>query len=198
MRSTLNGGVEFLLFRSGHLGGRQIRRDLVLLVEMVLLPKGSAPRGARLEVSLIREAFPDQKGVVASKTAPVAKDLFDMSLDEIISDIEWEPTIMELLTPEVSLVVGDPEKEPEKEDPVEPEPVPDVELEKEKMSAASGSRSKRSTASRLSRRKPTKRSKPRTQDMILEGLYWSDESQPESAEDGCLLLGLTRDIIDLD
>ena len=39
-----------------------------------------------------------------------------------------------------SLVVGDPEKELEREDPVEPEPVPDVEPEKEKTSVASGSR----------------------------------------------------------
>ena len=59
--------------------------------------------------SLIREAFPDQKGILVSKDAPVAKDLFDMSLDKIISDVELELTIMELLTPEVSLVVGDPE-----------------------------------------------------------------------------------------
>ena len=86
------------------------------------------------------------------------------------------------------------EKEPEKEDPVEPEPVPDMEPEKEKNPVASGSRCKRSTAPGRPRRKPNKRSKPRTQDMILEGLYCLDES----LEDGCLLLGLTRNIIDLD
>ena len=68
----------------------------------------------------------------------------------------------------VSLVVSDPEKEPEKEDPVVPEPVPDVGPEKEKTPVASGSR--------------CKRSKPRTQDLIVEG------SEP----------GLTRDIIDLE
>ena len=144
--------------------------------------------------SLIREAFPNQKGVVVLKTAPVAKNLFDMSLDEILSDVEWEPTIVELLTSAVSLVVGDPEKELEREDPVEPEPVPDMELEKEKTLIASGSRCKRSTTPGRSKRKPNKRSKPRTQDMILEGLYCLDES----LEDGCLLLGLTRNIIDLD
>ena len=44
----------------------------------------------------------------------------------------------------------------------------------------------------------TKGSKPRTQDMILEGVYWSDNSEPDSVQDRCLLLGLTRDIIDLD
>ena len=49
--------------------------------------------------SLIREAFPDQKGIVVSKTAPVPKDLFDLLLEEILSYVEWEPTIVELLTP---------------------------------------------------------------------------------------------------
>ena len=59
------------------------------------------------------------------KTAPVAESLFDMLLDEILSDVEWKPTIVELLTPAVSLVVGDLGKDLEREDPVEP--VPDVE-----------------------------------------------------------------------
>ena len=73
---------------------------------------------------LIREACPEQAGVVVSKDAPKpkesAKDLFDMSLDEVLSDVEWEPTKMEILMPEVSLVVIEPEaeKELEKEHPV--------------------------------------------------------------------------------
>ena len=146
--------------------------------------------------SLIREAFPNQKGVVVLKTAPVAENLFDMSLDEIFSDVEWEPTIVDLLNPAVSLVVGDPGKDSEREDLVEP--VPGVESGKEKTPIASGSRCTRSTAPGRAKRKPTKRSKPWIQDMILEGLYWSDNSEPESVEDGCLLLGFTRDIIDLD
>ena len=85
---------------------------------------------------------------------------------------------------------------PEGEDPVEPEPEPahDVEPEKEKDPVAAGSRCKRSTAPRCTRRKPTKKSKPWTQDMILEGVYWTEEL----VEDRCLLLGLTREIIDLD
>ena len=135
-----------------------------------------------------------EKGVVVSKDASVPKNLFDMSLDEIISDVE--PTMMEILTPEISLVVT----EPEKEDPVEPEPepVPDVVPEKEKNPVASGFRCKRSTTPGRTRRKLTTKSKPQTQDMILERVYWTDESEPELVEDGCLLLGLTRDIIDLD
>ena len=78
--------------------------------------------------ALIRESFPSQKEVVVSETAPVAENLFDMSLDKILSDEEWEPTVEEILNPEVSLVVGDPVDDPERLDPVEP--VPDVEPEK--------------------------------------------------------------------
>ena len=62
----------------------------------------------------------------------------------------------------VSLVVGDPEKEPEKEDPVEPETVPDMGLEKEKTPVAFGCM--------------CKRSKPRTQDLLVGGMYRLDES----------------------
>ena len=88
--------------------------------------------------ALIRESFPSQKGVVVSETAPVTKNLFDMSLDEILSDVEWEPTVVEILTPAVSLVVGDPVEDQERLDPVEP--VPDMEPEREKTPVASGSR----------------------------------------------------------
>ena len=60
------------------------------------------------------------EGVVVSKTAPVVENLFDMSLDEILSDVEWELTVQEILTPEVSLVVGDLVEDPERLEPVEP------------------------------------------------------------------------------
>ena len=42
--------------------------------------------------------------MVVSETAPVAENLFDMSLEEILSDVEWEPTVEEILTPKISLV----------------------------------------------------------------------------------------------
>ena len=48
------------------------------------------------------------------------------------------------------------------------------------------------------RKKGTRKRKVRTQDRIEEGLRYLDESDLESIEDGCLLLGLTRDVIDLD
>ena len=85
--------------------------------------------------ALFRESFPKQQGVDVSETAPVAENLFDMSLEEILSDVEWEPTVEEILTPEVSLVVGDVVEDPKRLEPVEP--VLDVEPEKEKTPAAS-------------------------------------------------------------
>ena len=101
----------------------------------------------------------------------------------------------EILTPEISLVVGDPVEDPERLEPVEPVPV--VEPEREKTLVASRTRCLRSSAPGRVKRKPTKKRRIYTQDMILEGSYWLDESAPESVEDGCLLLGLTRDVIDL-
>ena len=99
--------------------------------------------------------IPTQKGIVVSETASVEENLFDMSLDEILSDVEWESTRVELLTPAVSLVVDDAGEDVEREDPVDP--VPDVEPEKEKTPIASGSRCTRSTASGRAKRKPNKR-----------------------------------------
>ena len=76
---------------------------------------------------------------------------------------------------------------------------PELEPEKEKPPTASRSRCLRSTAPGLARKKkPTKKRRICTQDMIEGGTYWSDESAPKSVEDGCLLLGLTQDVIDLD
>ena len=124
------------------------------------------------------------------------ENLFDMSLDEILSDVEWEPTVGEILKLEVSLVVGDLVEDPERLNPVEP--VPDVEPEREKTLVASGYRCLRSSVPGPVKRKPTKKRRICTQNMILEGMYWSDKPEPESVEDGCLLLRLTRDVIDLD
>ena len=87
-----------------------------------------------------------------------------------------------------------PELNPEKE----PEPEKELEPEKEKP-VDSRSRCLRSSApGRARKKKATKKLRIRTQDMIEGGKYWSDESAPESVEDGCLLLGLTQDVIDLD
>ena len=122
------------------------------------------------------------------------EDLLDISLEEVIFTAEWLPEailpdnlpvinssqdeIVEI-TPELNL---EKELEPEKEKPV-----------------AARSRCLRSTApGRAKKRKGTKKRRTRTKDMIQGGTYYSDESAPESVEDGCLLLGLTQDVIYLD
>ena len=204
MLNALSGGVNCHRCLSGHPGGKLTRRDQEYLAETDLNLRGNVPRGAKLQVSLrlgrqqlfFQESFPKQQGVDVSETAPVAENLFDMSLEKILSDVEREPTVEEILTPEVSLVVGDSVEDPERLEPVEP--VLDVVPEKEKTPTASRSRCLRSSAPGQVKRKPTKKRRIRAQDMILEGTYWSDESAPESIKDGCLLLGLTRDVLDLD
>ena len=120
--------------------------------------------------ALIRQSFPNQKGVVVSETAPVVENLFDMSLEEILSDVEWEPTVEEILTPKISLVVGETVEDPEKLEPVES--ALDVEPEKEKTPATTRSRCLRSSAPGRVKRKPTKKRRIRTQNMIEEGTYW--------------------------
>ena len=107
----------------------------------------------------------------------MAENLFDMSLEETLSDVDWEPPVEDILTAEISLVVGDALEDPERLEP-----------EKEKTPAASRSRCLRSSAPGRVKRKQTKKRRIRTQDMILEGTYWLDESAPESIEDRCLLL----------
>ena len=112
-------------------------------------------------------------------------NLSDVSLMELETDCEWDPDLADVLYSDVSLV----ELKPEREDSLVPEPAPEIEREKEKLPVASGSRCKRSTAPGRPRRNPKKLLKPRTQDMILDGVYWTD-SKPESIEDGCLLLAM--------
>ena len=122
MLNVLSGGVNCHLSRSGHLGGNRNKKR----------PRASGGDGPAPErkcstrskvagiftsgttASLIKESFPNQKGVVVSKSGPVAENLFNMSLDKITSDVEWEPTVVEILTAAVSLVVGDPVEDPER------------------------------------------------------------------------------------
>ena len=59
----------------------------------------------------------------------------------------------------------------------------------------SGSNYKRSTAPGPKRRSK-KRSRPLTQDMIIEGTYYTD-SEPETGEEGFLMCGPTSDVVDL-
>ena len=54
-----------------------------------------------------------------------------------------------------------------------------------------------SAPGRSRKKKGTMKCRVRNQDRIEEGLRYSDKSGPESIEDGCSLLGLTQDVIDL-
>ena len=83
---------------------------------------------------------------------------------------------------------------------ITPEVNSEKELEPEKEKPATGrSRCLRSSApGRTTKKKGMRKRRVRTLDMIVGGTYYSHESAPESVEDGCLLLGLTQDLIDLD
>ena len=131
--------------------------------------------------ALIRESFPNQKGVVVSETARMPEDLLDISLEEVVFAVDWEPAVKEILSDNPS-----PAVDKSAENIVEP--VLDLEPEKEKPPTASRSRCLRSSAPGRVKRKPTKKFRIRTQDRIEGGTYWSDKSAPESIEDGMFTL----------
>ena len=68
---------------------------------------------------------------------------------------------------------------------------PALDPEKEKPVVHRSSCLRSSAPGRARKKKGTRKRRVRTQDMIVGGTYYSDESAPESVEDGCLLLGLT-------
>ena len=129
--------------------------------------------------ALIKESFPNQKGIVISETAPILEDLLNVSLEEVIFTAEWLP---EVILPDNLPVINSLQ-----DDIVEitPELNSEKELEPEKEKPASGrSRCLRSSApGRTRKKKGTRKRRVRTQDMIEGGIYYSDESAPESVED---------------
>ena len=149
--------------------------------------------------ALIRDRFPDQKGVVVSEMAPIPEDLLNVSLEEVIFMAEWAPeVILPDPFPAFNFSQEDireitPERNPEKL--LNPEKV--LEPEKEKPAGQRSSCLRSSATRRSKKKKGTRKRRVRTQDMVEEGVYYSDELDPESVEDGCLLLGLSRDVIDL-
>ena len=132
--------------------------------------------------------------------------VFDSSQDDI-QEITPERRPVNVLEPEKEKV-QEPEKEkvqePDKETLRTPEKVMEPEKEKtpqtraETLATGRSMCPRSSTPARPRKKVASKRHRVRTQDMIEEGLRFLDESDPESIEDGCLLLGLTRDVIDLD
>ena len=117
--------------------------------------------------------------------APIPEDLLNVSLEEVVFSAEWAPEVILPdpfpafdssqddiceITPEKLL---SPEKvlEPEKEKPV-----------RERSMCF------RSSAPGQSRKKKgTRKRRVWTQDMVEEGLRYSDQSDPESVEDGCFV-----------
>ena len=73
----------------------------------------------------------------------------------------------------------------------------ELEPEKEKPASARSRCLRSSAPGRTRKKKGTRKCRVRTQDMIQGGTYYSNESAPESVEEGCLLVGLTQDVIDL-
>ena len=138
--------------------------------------------------ALIRDRFPDQKGVVALETAPIPEDLLNMSLEEVIFSAEWLP---EAILPDKLPVDSSSQDEIA-------DVTPALEPEKEKPVARRSSCLRSSAPGRVrNKTKGTRKRRVWTQDMIEGGTYYSDESAPESVEDRCLLLGLTQDVLDL-
>ena len=74
---------------------------------------------------------------------------------------------------------------------------PALEPEKEKPVVRRSSCLRSSAPERARKMKGTRKPRVWTQDMIEGGTYYSEESASESVEDGCLLLGLTRDVLNL-
>ena len=160
--------------------------------------------------------------MVISETAPIPENLLNVLLEEVIFSTEWVPEVIlpdpfpafdssqddiheitpekrpeEVLEPEKEKL-RTPEKvlEPKKDKLRTPEKM--LETEAEKLATGSSKCPRSSTPAQPRKRKVIKKRRVRTQDMIEEGLRFLDESDPESIEDGCLLLGLTRVVIDLD
>ena len=123
--------------------------------------------------ALIRDQFPNQKGVVVSVTAPLLEDLLNISLEEVVFMAEWLP---EAILPDRLPVDRSSQDE-----------IADVasllEPEKEKPVARRSSCLRSSAPGRARKKKGTRKCRVRTQDMMEGGTYYSDESAPESAED---------------
>ena len=44
--------------------------------------------------ALIKESFPNQRGIVILETAPIPEDLLNVSLEEVIFPAEWLPEVI--------------------------------------------------------------------------------------------------------
>ena len=116
--------------------------------------------------ALIRDSFPNQKGVVVSETPPMPEDLMNISLEEVTFTVDWAPAA---ILPDIQPLFVD-----FSQDEIV-DITPELDQEKEKPSTASRSRSRclrPSAPGRARKRKPTKTRGIRTQDMIERGTRW--------------------------
>ena len=102
--------------------------------------------------ALIRESFPNQKGVVVSETAPMPADLMDISLEEVIFNAEWVP---EVINPDNLSVIDSSQEEVVDIDPVL-NPEKELEPEKEKPVASRSNCLRSSAPGRARKKKVTK------------------------------------------
>ena len=143
------------------------------------------------------------------RLAQIPEDLLDVSLEGVIFSAEW---VLEVILPDPFPVFDSsqddiqeitPERcpvnvpEPEKEKLGTLDKVMEPEKEKtpwtraKKLATGRSMCPRSSTPARSRKRKATKKHRVLTQDMIEEGLQFLDDSDLESIEDDCLLLGLT-------
>ena len=108
MQNALNGGASCHHCLNGHPGERQKRRDPEYLGPEPKRRCSTRSKVAGIFTSgataaLIRESFSNQKGVVVSETALMPEDLTDISLEEVVFAIQWEPTVKEILPDKMHL-----------------------------------------------------------------------------------------------
>ena len=128
--------------------------------------------------ALIRDRFPDQKGVIVLETAPIPEDLLNVLLEEVIFSAEWLP---EVIIPDKLPVDSSSQDEIA-------DVTPALEPQKEKPVVSRSNCLRSSAPGQARKKKGTRRRRVWTQDMIEGGTYYSDKSAPESVEDGCLLV----------
>ena len=143
--------------------------------------------------ALIKESFPNQKGIVILETAPIPEDLLNVLLEEVIFTAEWLP---EVILPDKVAVINSSQDEIA-EITLEVNSEKELDPEKEKPVSVRSRCLCSSAPGRTRKKKGTRKRRVCTQDMIKGGTYYSDESAPESVEDGCLHLGLSQELIDL-
>ena len=113
--------------------------------------------------ALIRDSFPNQKGIVVSETAPMPEDLLDISLEEVIFTAEWVP---EVILPD-NLPVTDSSQEEIVDVTPELNPEKELETEKDKLVASRSNCLRSSVPGQAMKKKVAKKYRISTKDRKL-------------------------------